>query len=99
MLTPISLDVSLPLVFLEAPMQTNTEFSGRYFAGIFVYLDQYKIARSGQGLLIAVVVVGAKHCGQKIRVLRNNLYAAMLRPKRKSQSQFVPAEVGGDAIG
>ncbi|GAB4284217.1 MAG: Rpn family recombination-promoting nuclease/putative transposase [Oscillatoriaceae cyanobacterium] len=52
LLTPISTDVSLPLVFLEAQMQTDTEFYGRYFGGIFVYLHQYKIARSWQGLLI-----------------------------------------------
>ena len=52
LLTPISNDVSLPLVFLEAQMKTDTEFYGRYFAGIFVYLHQYKITRPWQGLLI-----------------------------------------------
>ena len=52
LLTPVSNDVSLPLVFLEAQMQTDTEFYGRYFAGIFVYLFQYKITRPWQGLLI-----------------------------------------------
>jgi predicted transposase YdaD len=52
LLTPIANDVSLPLVFLEAQMKTDTEFYGRYFAGIFVYLHQYKITRPWQGLLI-----------------------------------------------
>jgi predicted transposase YdaD len=52
LLTPVSNDVSLPLVFLEAQMQNDTEFYGRYFAGIFVYLHQYKITRPWQGLLI-----------------------------------------------
>ncbi len=52
LLTPVSNDVSLPLVFLEAQMQTDTEFYPRYFAGIFVYLFQYKITRPWQGLLI-----------------------------------------------
>jgi predicted transposase YdaD len=38
LLTPVANDVSLPLVFLEAQMQTDTEFYPRYFAGIFFYL-------------------------------------------------------------
>ena len=52
LLTPISQDLSLPLVFLEAQMQNDPEFYGRYFAGIFIYLFQYKITRPWQGLLI-----------------------------------------------
>jgi len=52
LLTPVSQDVSLPLVFLEAQMQNDPEFYGRYFAGIFIYLFQYKITRPWQGLLI-----------------------------------------------
>ena len=52
LLTPVSQDVSLPLVFLEAQMQNDPEFYGRYFAGICVYLFQYKITRPWQGLLI-----------------------------------------------
>lgn len=52
LLTPVSPDVSLPLVFLEAQMQRDPEFYARYFAGIFVYLFQYKITRPWQGLLI-----------------------------------------------
>ncbi|WP_324631554.1 DUF2887 domain-containing protein [Phormidium sp. CCY1219] len=51
LLTPVSQDVSLPLVFLEAQMQNDPEFYGRYFAGIFVYLFQYKIIRPWQGFI------------------------------------------------
>jgi predicted transposase YdaD len=51
-LTPISDDLSLPLVFLEAQMQSDDDFYGRFFAGIFLYLRQYKVARPWRGLLI-----------------------------------------------
>ena len=52
LLTPVPDDINLPLVFLEAQMDKDTGFFGRYFAGIFNYLQQYEIARPWQGLLI-----------------------------------------------
>ncbi len=52
LLTPISDDLNLPLVFLEAQMQSDDDFYGRFFAGIFLYLRQYKIARPWRGLVI-----------------------------------------------
>lgn len=51
-LTPVSDDLSLPLVFLEAQMQSDTDFYGRYFGGIYLYLRQYRVNRPWQGLLI-----------------------------------------------
>ncbi|MFN9555532.1 MAG: DUF2887 domain-containing protein, partial [Dolichospermum sp.] len=51
-LTPVENDPSLPLVFLEAQMQPDTDFYGRYFAEIYLYLKQYKIIRPWRGLLI-----------------------------------------------
>ncbi len=52
LLTPISDDLNLPLVFLEAQMQSDADFYGRFFASIFLYLRQYKITRPWRGLLI-----------------------------------------------
>jgi predicted transposase/invertase (TIGR01784 family) len=52
LLTPTSDDLELPLVFIEAQMQSDADFYGRFFAGIFLYLRQYKIARPWRGLLI-----------------------------------------------
>jgi predicted transposase YdaD len=52
LLIPSSNDLSLPLVFLEAQMQTDVNFYGRYFAGIYLYLRQYKPNRPWKGLLI-----------------------------------------------
>ena len=52
LLTPISDDLNLPLVFLEAQMQSDDDFYGRFFAEIFLYLRQYKIDRSWRGLVI-----------------------------------------------
>ena len=52
LLTPISDDLSLPLVFLEAQMQSDADFYGRFFAGIFLYLRQYKVVRPWRGLVI-----------------------------------------------
>ena len=51
-LTPISDDLNLPLVFLEAQMQSDDGFYDRFFAGIFLYIRQYKINRPWRGLLI-----------------------------------------------
>jgi predicted transposase YdaD len=52
LLSPLSNDLSLPLVFLEAQMQNDSDFYGRFFAGIFLYLRQYKVDRPWRGLLI-----------------------------------------------
>jgi predicted transposase YdaD len=60
LLTPISDDLNLPLVFLEAQMQSDLNFYGRFFASIFLYLRQYKIARPWRGLLIL------RHRGQDL---------------------------------
>ncbi|MFY7801642.1 MAG: DUF2887 domain-containing protein [Dolichospermum sp.] len=51
-LTPVENDPNLPIVFLEAQMQPDTDFYGRYFAEIYLYLKQYKIIRPWRGLLI-----------------------------------------------
>jgi predicted transposase YdaD len=52
LLIPSSDDLSLPLVFLEAQMQSDIDFYGRYFAGIFLYLRQYKPNQPWQGLIV-----------------------------------------------
>jgi predicted transposase YdaD len=49
-LTPVN--ENLPLIFLEAQMQRDSDFYGRYFAELFLYLYQYKVKTSWQGLLI-----------------------------------------------
>ena len=51
-LTPVENDPTLPIVFLEAQMQLDPDFYGRYFAEIYLYLKQYKIIRPWRGLLI-----------------------------------------------
>ena len=51
-LTPVGNDPNLPIVFLEAQMQPDTDFYGRYFAEIYLYLKQYKIIRPWRGVLI-----------------------------------------------
>ncbi|MGI0482173.1 DUF2887 domain-containing protein [Geminocystis sp. CENA526] len=52
LLTPLGDNENIPLVFLEAQMQNDTEFYSRYFGGIFVYIHQYKVNRNWRGLLI-----------------------------------------------
>jgi predicted transposase/invertase (TIGR01784 family) len=52
LLTPKSDDLAVPLVFLEAQMQPDEGFYGRFFAGLFTYLNQYKVMRPWRGLLI-----------------------------------------------
>jgi predicted transposase YdaD len=49
-LTPVN--ENLPLIFLEAQMQRDSDFYGRYFAELFLYLYQYKVKTSWLGLLI-----------------------------------------------
>lgn len=51
-LTPLSDEPSLPLVFLEAQMQPDRKFYGRYFAELFLYLYHYQVNRPWYGLLI-----------------------------------------------
>lgn len=50
--TPVSDDPLVPIVFAEAQMQTDENFYRRYFAEIFLYLEQYEVSHSWQGLLI-----------------------------------------------
>lgn len=52
LLTPISDNPDLPIIFLEAQMQRDQEFYGRYFSGLFLYLHQYKITKLWRGILI-----------------------------------------------
>lgn len=52
LLTPVSNNPDLPIIFLEAQMQRDQDFYGRYFSGLFVYLHQYKITKLWRGLLI-----------------------------------------------
>ena len=52
LLTPLGNNPDLPLIFLEAQMQKDTEFYSRYFGGLFVYIHQYKVQRNWRGLLI-----------------------------------------------
>jgi predicted transposase/invertase (TIGR01784 family) len=49
---PKSENWNIPLIFLEAQMQSDSGFYGRYFAEIFLYLQQYPEKRPWQGLLI-----------------------------------------------
>jgi predicted transposase YdaD len=39
--TPVSDDLTVPIVFAEAQMQTDENFYRRDFAEIFLYLEQY----------------------------------------------------------
>ena len=52
LLTPVGDHPNLPIIFLEAQMQRDSEFYSRYFAGLFLYLHQYKVKRTWRGLLI-----------------------------------------------
>ncbi|MDB9525401.1 DUF2887 domain-containing protein [Oscillatoria sp. CS-180] len=52
LLTPISDDMKIPIIFVEAQMQTDFRFYGRYFAEIHLYLHQYQVERPWQGLII-----------------------------------------------
>jgi len=52
LLIPKSENWDIPLIFLEAQMQSDAGFYGRYFAEIFLYLQQYPEKRPWQGLLI-----------------------------------------------
>jgi predicted transposase/invertase (TIGR01784 family) len=52
LLMPQSEDPEIPVIFLEAQMQPDSRFYGRYFAELFLYLYQYRIERPWRGLLI-----------------------------------------------
>ncbi|UWU45331.1 Protein of unknown function (DUF2887) [Limnospira platensis C1] len=45
-------DPDLPLVFVEAQMQADRGFYGRFFQEVFMYLRQYEVSRPWRGLLI-----------------------------------------------
>jgi predicted transposase/invertase (TIGR01784 family) len=49
---PMADDPHIPIVFAEAQMQTDENFYRRYFAEVFLYLEQYQVSRSWCGLLI-----------------------------------------------
>ncbi|UCJ11954.1 MAG: Rpn family recombination-promoting nuclease/putative transposase [Phormidium sp. PBR-2020] len=51
-LLPLGDDPSLPLVFLEAQMQGDPGFYRRFFAQVFLYLEQYQVVRPWRGLLL-----------------------------------------------
>ena len=50
--TPVGDDPDLPLVFVEAQMQADRGFYGRFFQEVFMYLRQYEVSRPWRGLLI-----------------------------------------------
>ncbi len=51
--TPVGDDnPDLPLVFVEAQMQPDRGFYGRFFREVFMYLGQYEVSRPWRGLLI-----------------------------------------------
>ncbi|WP_159784535.1 DUF2887 domain-containing protein [Sodalinema gerasimenkoae] len=52
LLVPLGDDPSLPLVFLEAQMQGDPGFYRRFFAQVFLYLEQYEVTRPWRGLLL-----------------------------------------------
>ena len=52
LLTPLTDDPTVPLIFIEAQMQRDPDFYRRFFAEIYLYLAQYKSDRSWRGLLI-----------------------------------------------
>ncbi|MBJ7899255.1 MAG: Rpn family recombination-promoting nuclease/putative transposase [Cyanobacteria bacterium RI_101] len=52
LLSPLDDNPDYPLVFLEAQMQRDPNFYGRYFAEIFLYLYDHEITRPWYGLLI-----------------------------------------------
>ena len=52
LLIPQSEDLTAPLIFVEAQMQPDSRFYGRYFAEVYLYLYQYEIQRPWRGLVI-----------------------------------------------
>jgi predicted transposase YdaD len=52
LLLPQSGNPEAPLIFVEAQMQPDSRFYGRYFAEIYLYLYQYEVQRPWRGLVI-----------------------------------------------
>jgi predicted transposase YdaD len=52
LLLPQSDNPEAPLIFVEAQMQPDSRFYGRYFAEIYLYLYQYEVQRPWRGLVI-----------------------------------------------
>ncbi len=52
LLMPLTENPEVPVIFLEAQMQSDSRFYGRYFAETYLYLYQYQIQRPWRGLLI-----------------------------------------------
>jgi predicted transposase YdaD len=52
LLMPLTENPEVPVIFLEAQMQSDNRFYGRYFAETYLYLYQYQIQRPWKGLLI-----------------------------------------------
>ncbi|WP_041431718.1 DUF2887 domain-containing protein [Synechococcus sp. PCC 6312] len=50
--TPLEPTLEQPVVFVEAQMQSDPGFYGRFFAEIYRYLHQYQVERTWRGLLI-----------------------------------------------
>ena len=48
LLTHLVDDENVPLIFLEAQMQNDSEFYSRYFGGLFIYIHQYKVKKTGE---------------------------------------------------
>jgi predicted transposase YdaD len=52
LLMPLTENPDVPIIFLEAQMQPDPRFYGRYFAETYLYLYQYQVERPWRGLLI-----------------------------------------------
>ncbi len=50
--TPVEPTLEQPMVFVEAQMQSDPGFYGRFFAEIYRYLHQYQVERPWRGLLL-----------------------------------------------
>ena len=51
-LMPKTRDLNVPIVFMEAQMQPDKDFYARYFAEIYLHLEQYPSRRAWRGLLL-----------------------------------------------
>ena len=52
LLVPTVENPNAPVIFIEAQMQPDSRFYGRFFAEIYLYLYQYQVDRPWRGLLI-----------------------------------------------
>lgn len=102
LLTPVGENLGLPLVFLEAQIQDDQRFYGRYFRGVFTYLDQYQIPRQWRGLLILAnrnLELGSEKTYEvefNNRVIR--FYLEDLIVSRKFKSQFSPTKKNAHSV-